>query len=232
MTLDIHRIKALCFDVDGTLSDTDDQWVDKLAGLLAPFRWFFARQDVRPFARWLVMGMESPGNIVYNLLDWMRLDDDVARIYSKMARRRAIKQAKKFWLIPGIREVLIQLSQHYPMAVVSARDAESTYRFLEQFELTELFQAIATPQTCEFTKPYPHPVQWAAEQMGVEPDECVMIGDTTVDIRAGKLAGAQTIGVLCGFGQERELRRVGADLILSSTTCIQSLFLPEQQNQI
>ena len=44
-----------------------------------------------------------------------------------------------------------------------------------------------------------------------------MIGDTTVDIRAGRAAGAQTVGVLCGFGSERELRRAGADLILAST---------------
>ena len=227
MTLDIHRIKALCFDVDGTLSDTDDQWVARLAGILRPLNWLFPQRDVVPFARWLVMGMESPGNIVYNLLDWLRLDDDVARIYSNMARKRTVKPSKKFWLVPGIREVLIELSQTYPMAVVSARDADSTYRFLEQFELAELFQVVATSQTCEFTKPYPHPVLWAAEQMGVDPTECVMIGDTTVDIRAGKQAGAQTIGVLCGFGQERELRRVGADLILSSTTCLGSLFLLE-----
>ena len=227
MTLDVHRIKALCFDVDGTLSDTDDQWVARLAGTLRPLNWLFPQRDVVPFARWLVMGMESPGNVVYNLLDWLRLDDDVARIYSNMARKRTVKPSKKFWLVPGIREVLIELSQTYSMAVVSARDADSTYRFLEQFELAELFQVVATSQTCEFTKPYPHPVLWAAEQMGVDPAECVMIGDTTVDIRAGKQAGAQTIGVLCGFGQERELRRVGADLILSSTTCIRSLFLME-----
>jgi len=44
-----------------------------------------------------------------------------------------------------------------------------------------------------------------------------MVGDTTVDIRAGKAAGAQTVGVLCGFGTERELRRAGADLILDNT---------------
>ena len=36
-----------------------------------------------------------------------------------------------------------------------------------------------------------------------------MIGDTTVDIRAGRSAGAQTVGVLCGFGEENELRRIG-----------------------
>jgi phosphoglycolate phosphatase-like HAD superfamily hydrolase len=50
--------------------------------------------------------------------------------------------------------------------------------------------------------------------MGVLPEECLMIGDTTVDIRAGRSAGAQTVGVLCGFGSEDELQRAGADLIL------------------
>lgn len=44
-----------------------------------------------------------------------------------------------------------------------------------------------------------------------------MVGDTTVDIRAGKSAGAQTAGVLCGFGEERELKHFGADLILQNT---------------
>jgi len=44
-----------------------------------------------------------------------------------------------------------------------------------------------------------------------------MIGDTTVDIRAGKSAGAQVLGVLCGFGEEPELRRMGADEILADT---------------
>jgi phosphoglycolate phosphatase-like HAD superfamily hydrolase len=38
-----------------------------------------------------------------------------------------------------------------------------------------------------------------------------------VDIRSGKAAHAQTVGVLCGFGEEPELRRHGADLILAST---------------
>ena len=44
-----------------------------------------------------------------------------------------------------------------------------------------------------------------------------MIGDTTVDIRAGKAAGAQTVGVLCGFGEEPELRKIGADEVIADT---------------
>ncbi len=61
--------------------------------------------------------------------------------------------------------------------------------------------------------------------MGVQPANCLMIGDTTVDIRAGKAAGAQTVGVLCGFGEEPELRRLGADEILETTSELANLLL-------
>ena len=52
-----------------------------------------------------------------------------------------------------------------------------------------------------------------------------MIGDTTVDMRAGKSAGAQIVGVLCGFGEEPELRKKGADMILKSTPELVELLL-------
>jgi phosphoglycolate phosphatase len=61
--------------------------------------------------------------------------------------------------------------------------------------------------------------------MGVPPDSCLMIGDTIVDIRAGRAAGAQTAGVLCGFGEHEELLRHGADLILASTVDLRGALL-------
>ena len=61
--------------------------------------------------------------------------------------------------------------------------------------------------------------------MGVPPEGVLMVGDTSIDIRAGKAAGAQTVGVLCGFGQKAELRRAGADLILSTTPDLLPLLL-------
>jgi phosphoglycolate phosphatase-like HAD superfamily hydrolase len=51
-----------------------------------------------------------------------------------------------------------------------------------------------------------------------------MVGDTTVDLRSGAAAGAQTVGVLCGFGSRRELERVGANLILKDVTELVDLF--------
>jgi phosphoglycolate phosphatase-like HAD superfamily hydrolase len=52
-----------------------------------------------------------------------------------------------------------------------------------------------------------------------------MVGDTTVDIRAGVAAGTQTVGVLCGFGERHELERAKANLILESTTELADVLL-------
>ena len=55
-----------------------------------------------------------------------------------------------------------------------------------------------------------------------------MIGDTTMDIRCGKSAGAQTVGVLCGFGTERELLQAGANLILRTTSDLLGVLQPSE----
>ena len=46
MPLQISRIHAICFDVDGTISDTDDVYVQKVERILHPIRILFPRQDV------------------------------------------------------------------------------------------------------------------------------------------------------------------------------------------
>lgn len=222
MPLDKSRIRALCFDVDGTLSDTDDQFVEKLAKWLNPVRFLFSSRDPRPFARRFVMATESPGNFIFGIPDRLGIDDEIAAIGDSIYRLGLGKGPKPFTLIPGVKEMLVQLQTHYPMAVVSARGGRSTGWFLAQFELRPLFQCVATAQTCEHTKPYPDPIEWAAQQMGVNPQDCLMIGDTTVDILAAKAAGAQSVGVLCGFGVRDELIEAGADLIIDETSLLTS----------
>ncbi len=216
MTLDINRIKAICFDIDGTLSDTDDLYIQKVLPLFKPIRWLTPRKEPTFLARRLIMNMETPGNELYHLLDRFGMDAFAGKVYSRINKTVRPKKPKKYMIIPGTEQVLLTLKQRFPLSVVSAGSHTSIYGFLDAYALTGQFHAIATSQTCEFTKPYPHPVIWAAEQMNVKPEECLMIGDTVVDIRAGKSAGAQTVGVLCGFGEEKELRRAGADLIVNS----------------
>jgi len=213
MTLDIPRIKALCFDVDGTLSDTDDLYAQKISGILPRFLF----PDPEHTARRLIMWIESPGNALLGYADTIGIDDEMVAFIDWLYRHRT-NPLKKFLLVPGVDKLLVSLKGHYPMAVVSARDEKSTMRFLNQFALVKYFDIIVTGLSAPHTKPYPDPILFAAQKMGVKPEECLMIGDTTVDMRAGKSAGAQTVGVLCGFGEEQELRKLGADFILKSTS--------------
>jgi HAD superfamily hydrolase (TIGR01549 family) len=216
MPLQVSRIRAICFDVDGTLSDTDDMFVQKLEQILRPILFLLSHQDPQRAARRLVMWSEAPGNFLIGIPDTLGLDDEIAAVMEWLNRHRP-RPMKHFLLIPGVKEMLAELSQRYLLAVVSTREAWSTRLFLDQFELTSFFQVIVTGQTAEHTKPYADPILYAAKALHVPPESCLMVGDTTVDIRAGKAASAQTVGVLCGFGEEDELRRSGADLILANT---------------
>ena len=222
MPLDISRIKALCFDVDGTLSDTDDYYAHKIAAFLPSS---LVRDPVHT-ARRIVMWVESPGNALLGFADRIGLDDEMVAVIDWLNRHRK-SPLKKYLIVPGVEEMLKRLYGRYPMSVVSARDGKSTMRFLTQFDLSKYFDPIVTGLSAAHTKPYPDPILLAAEKMGVRAEECLMIGDTTVDIRAGKAAGAQTVGVLCGFGEEPELKQLGADLILKSTADVTSLFSQE-----
>ena len=222
MPLDLPRIRALCFDVDGTLSDTDDLYASKAIRFLPRFLF----RDSQRAARRLVMWMESPGNALLGIPDRFGLDDELAAVINWLSRRRQ-RAWKHYLLVPGVDTLLATLHGRFPLAVVSARDERGTRAFLDHFHLTRYFDVIVTALTAAHTKPYPDPILFAAQKMGVAPEACLMIGDTTVDMRAGKSAGAQTVGVLCGFGEEGELTRKGADLILKSTADVGKLVLGE-----
>jgi len=221
MPLDPARIRALCFDVDGTLSDTDDLYARRLARML---RTVPLLRNPERLARRLVMWGEAPGNALLGLTDRIGLDDEAIALIDWIYRHRK-KPWRQFLLVPEVDTMLARLHNRYPMAVISARDEASTLAFLEQFNLTKYFGVIITALSARHTKPYPDPILLAARRMGVPPEACLMTGDTMVDICAGRSAGAQTVGVLCGFGEEAELRRKGADWILPSTADLAELIL-------
>jgi HAD superfamily hydrolase (TIGR01549 family) len=222
MSLDLSRIRALCFDVDGTLSDTDDLYVRHVLRFLPRFLFRNPEHAARRFVMWA----EAPGNNLLGLADTLGIDDEMAALINWVYRNRK-QSSKQFLLVPGVDQMLARLKGHYPMAVVTARDEHGTMAFLERFDLVKYFDAVVTGLSAPHTKPYPDPVLLAAKKMDTPPGACLMIGDTTVDIRAGKTAGAQTLGVLCGFGEEPELRRMGANLILENTPLLADVLLKE-----
>jgi HAD superfamily hydrolase (TIGR01549 family) len=199
--------------------------MEQVEPFLNSVRFCLPGHDSRRAARRLVMWAEAPGNVLIGLPDRFGFDEHLARLASWLSQKRKAR-IKHFRPIEGVIDMLDRLHTRYPLSVVSARDEASTREFLRQAGIESYFICVAGALTVKHTKPYPDPIFWAAQKMGVKPDNCLMIGDTSVDIRAGKAAGAQTVGVLCGFGEEKELRRLGSDLILESTPLLaKELFL-------
>lgn len=220
----VDRVKAILFDIDGTLADTDDVYVRRLARAMWPIRRLFREHNPTPFARRIVMLADVPANGFVTLIDRLGLDNLLSPIYNKIRELRGGFHPHSITLIPGSLATLLHLHQQYPLAIVTTRGSQSTKEFLDHCRLLGLFTAVASMRTCRRTKPHPDPVLWAADQLKVPPKNCLMVGDTTVDIRSGVAAGAQTVGVLSGFGGVSELKRAGADLILKDVTELVNLF--------
>lgn len=214
MPLDKSRIQAICFDVDGTLRDTDDQYAASFSRWLRRVCWLLPDQNAERAARQLVMMAETPANAFYALLDMLWLDGPLARL-SQFFRKEE-KELREYLIIPGVAEAVQLIHDHFPISVVSARGRHGTVGFLAFSGMDKYFPHVVTAQTVTRIKPHPAPVRHAAKLMGFPAENCLMVGDTVVDIKAGRRAGAQTVGVLSGFGDEDELTRAGADLILDS----------------
>jgi HAD superfamily hydrolase (TIGR01509 family) len=222
--IDPSRIRAICFDIDGTLADTDDQAVLFAGRMLTyPLRLLAPHHDAAVLARRLVMVVEGPINFAIDLADRLMLDEVVRPALEMFDRWRRGGSGTAPALIPGVEPLVQALSQRYALAIVTTRGDERTRRFLRDSRLERFFQAVITARSTRRTKPHAEPVLRAAAVLGVPVEACLIVGDTTVDIRSGRAAGAQTVGVLCGFGERQELERAGADSILTTTADLASL---------
>jgi predicted PurR-regulated permease PerM/phosphoglycolate phosphatase-like HAD superfamily hydrolase len=216
------EIDAILFDLDGTLIETDDDAVETLTRRLKPVCWLLPRRDPARVARRLVMACEGPANSFLTFLDRLGLDDAVLDLGDRLRQMRGLYTPINFRPIDGVVEALHDLGRRYHLAIVTTRSRHHAETFLAQQGLGDLIVAIAGREDTWRIKPHPSPIRHAAEQLGVPVERCLMVGDTTVDILAARSAGAWSAGVLCGFGEQDELERAGADIILRTTRELQN----------
>lgn len=224
-SFDRSRVRAICFDIDGTIVDTDDSYVLRMARWLRPITPLLPDGDAHAFARRWVLRAETPMNATIALLDRLHLDQLFGPVLNSLHRLRGEAGRQPISLVPGARKAIERLSVEYPLCVVTAREQSSALSLIESHDLQAYFKCVVTARSVRRAKPHPAPILWAAEQLGVAPSALLMVGDTSVDILAGRAAGSQTAALLCGFGQRDELERAGADVILQGPLELLDLLL-------
>jgi HAD superfamily hydrolase (TIGR01549 family) len=234
--IDLPRVRALVFDVDGTIADTDDHLVAQVGAVLGRVPGLSGRRAGR-LARQIVMAAETPTNALYGLLDKTGLDASLRGLRGLSARLRAQRRRPTSRpeaavdehphdMVPDVAEMLKALAGRYPMATMSTGQVPRIEAFLAHHGVRDLFAAVVGAETTPRMKPFADPLLFAAEAMGVPAEACLVVGDTTVDMLTARAGGAQAVGVLCGFGTRAELERTGAALILNTTSDLLRVLAP------
>lgn len=209
-------MQAILFDLDGTLADTDDLLVARLARRLAAWKWFLPNRDSAGLARRMLMNADQPFNSLYAWGDRLYMDEVIALASRLFPRARRSKSPATVPAVPGAIGAVKTLAERYRVGVVTTRSERRAHEMIEALGLTAVLGVVATARSTLRIKPHPAPVLWAAARLGIDPSACLLVGDTAVDMAAGRAAGAQTVGVTCGFGNALELTQAGAQAVVGS----------------
>jgi HAD superfamily hydrolase (TIGR01509 family) len=99
-------------------------------------------------------------------------------------------------LMPGVERLLPQLhTAGYPLAVATAANRSWTDRWLGRFNLSGYFQVVATRDDVVNNKPAPDVYLFAAKQLGVQPERCLVFEDSVAGMNAAKAAGMTVVAV-------------------------------------
>jgi len=117
-------------------------------------------------------------------------------------------------IYPGAVKALEDFA-HIPKALVTNKPIEFTVPLLEGLGLLPHFKIVLGGDSLPTRKPEPEMLHTAAQHFEAPPGRCLMIGDTWVDIRAGKNAGMATCGYISGFRGKEELQAAKADYLFA-----------------
>ncbi len=212
-------VQAVIFDLDGTL-------IDSAPIYYAIIDVIFDRLGIPPVPKSILSEAMKNGEFEWDLVlpDEMKnrkeqLVEKARGIIDEIAPSMFHDQVK---LIPGTAEVLKEIAaKGLKLALVTSTIRE--YMAIKLVPLAKagvdsLFEIIITADDVQHKKPHAEPLVMCSDKLGLAPGTCVYVGDTRVDIKAGKAAGMQTVAVLTGFDDYDALEREEPDAIIESVS--------------
>lgn len=121
---------------------------------------------------------------------------------------------RKLPICPGVSKLIAEASKHVPIGLCTGAhrvDIEKVLPYLDQGNLQKYFKTIVTSDDVKHTKPDPEGYLKAAKQLGVAPENCLVIEDSPPGIAAGKAAGMKVLAVCTSH---KPLQVSGADHVV------------------
>lgn len=182
----MKQYKALLFDLDGTLLDTNELIIESFLHVLGEtFPGKYSRETVIPFL----------GPPLHESFDG--IDPTLTKTLTAAYRKWNIDKHDQM-VVPfdGVVETLRQLKKEgYKIAIVSTKRREMIEKGLKLIECEHIFDTIVGFEDVTNTKPDPEPIQIALHRIGANKEEALMIGDNFHDIVGGQRAGVDTAAV-------------------------------------
>ncbi|AXG79235.1 HAD family hydrolase [Streptomyces paludis] len=189
-------VRAVLFDLDGTLAETAHITA-------AALTWACDQTGVAggpPTAEFHALS----GLPLEEIVGRLGLPEAVAELYRKAAGAR-VAEARLF---PGALTLLSVLrARGVRVGVITGKDRPRTLATLDHLKIADLVEALVTPADPPAPKPSPEGVWWLCRHFGVPTESALLVGDSEADMAAGRAAGIRTVACGWGVGRSEALAR-------------------------
>jgi len=223
LTPDKLHVKALLLDLDGTLVDSKDALREAGRAGFTAVGLAGINDDRIAFEVARRLEQDLP---IDDLFTRFNMDKEAEErflpAYLNAYYSAVISKSKLF---PKVVQTLDLLEQNFILALITLRYAvrEQVIDQLHHLGIKKHFRVVVTALDVEKPKPFPDALLLAAKKLKVPISECAIVGDSIVDIQAGKAAGAKTIAVLTGLFSLRELKKEKPDKIITNMNVLPDL---------
>lgn len=226
MDHDKLQVDAVVFDLDGTL-------IDSIHVHFKVLNTAFERLGLAPVSWADAMGAAKEGRFDWDRVlseeDRPRKDEIIAKCVKIFEAIQPEMLRENVRLIEGSEEILRAIAEAgMKIALVTSTQEKYIRDKLYPFSkagMAHLFEVIITTDDIPVKKPAPAPLIECGKRLNLPLERMVYVGDSHVDIRAGKAAGVKTIGVLTGMDDYDTLAAEQPDAILESVLGLRETIL-------